>query len=70
MFAVETAPQPGHVIADVGCGTGSLALLLPRVEPRARIIGLDPDPDVLAVARRKSAKLIRQCNGASAWVMR
>ena len=50
------APQPGDVIADVGCGTGSLALLLARVEPSARIIGLDPDPDVLAMARRKAAE--------------
>jgi ubiquinone/menaquinone biosynthesis C-methylase UbiE len=56
LAAMYVAPQPSHVITDVGCGTGSLALLLARVEPRARIIGLDPDPDVLAVARRKSAE--------------
>lgn len=49
------APRPDDVIVDVGCGTGSLALLLSRVEPGAQIIGLDPDPDVLAVARRKGA---------------
>ena len=49
------APQPDDVIVDVGCGTGSLAALLNRVEPRAQIIGVDPDPDVLAVARRKVA---------------
>jgi ubiquinone/menaquinone biosynthesis C-methylase UbiE len=29
-------------------------LLLSRLEPSARIIGLDPDPEVLAVARRKA----------------
>jgi ubiquinone/menaquinone biosynthesis C-methylase UbiE len=54
LAAMYVAPQPGDVIVDVGCGTGSLALLLGRVEPRARIVGLDPDPEVLAVARRKS----------------
>ncbi|MGO4444559.1 class I SAM-dependent methyltransferase [Mycobacterium sp. 2YAF39] len=48
------APRPDDVIADVGCGTGSLAVLLGRVEPRATIVGLDPDPEVLAVARRKA----------------
>ncbi|KAA0083537.1 class I SAM-dependent methyltransferase [Mycolicibacterium sp. P9-64] len=54
LAAMYVAPQPGHVIADVGCGTGSLALLLSRVEPSASIVGLDPDPEVLAVARRKA----------------
>lgn len=48
------APRPEEVIVDVGCGTGSLALQLSRVEPRARVIGVDPDPEVLAVARRKA----------------
>ena len=45
---------PGDVVVDVGCGTGSLALLLAHVAPEARIVGVDPDPDVLAVARRKA----------------
>ncbi|MFE0151440.1 class I SAM-dependent methyltransferase [Nonomuraea sp. NPDC059007] len=55
LLAMHAAPRPGDVIVDVGCGTGSLALLLNRVEPRARVIGVDPDPDVLALARRKAA---------------
>lgn len=55
LAAMYVTPQPGHVIADIGCGTGSLALLLSRVEPGAQIIGLDPDPEVLAVARGKAA---------------
>ncbi|MDX6278650.1 MAG: hypothetical protein QOJ72_2778, partial [Nocardioidaceae bacterium] len=42
------------VIVDVGCGTGSLALLLRRREPAAQIIGVDPDRDVLTTARRKA----------------
>ncbi|MBB5079089.1 class I SAM-dependent methyltransferase [Nonomuraea endophytica] len=55
LLAMHAAPRPGDVIVDVGCGTGSLALLLNRVEPRARLIGVDPDPDALAIARRKAA---------------
>ncbi|WP_018681608.1 class I SAM-dependent methyltransferase [Actinokineospora enzanensis] len=51
----HVAPHPDDVIVDVGCGTGSLAVLLGRARPEARIIGLDPDHDVLAVARRKAA---------------
>ncbi len=54
MAVMYIAPRPDDVIADVGCGTGSLAVLLSRVEPRATIVGLDPDPEVLAVARRKA----------------
>lgn len=55
LAAMYVAPGPGEVIADVGCGTGSLAVLLGRVEPRARVVGLDPDPEVLALARDKAA---------------
>lgn len=54
LSAMYVAPQPGEVIVDVGCGTGSLAVLLGRVEPRARIVGVDPDAEVLAMARRKA----------------
>lgn len=48
------APRPGDVIVDVGCGTGSLAVLIGRVQPQARIIGVDPDTAVLAIAARKA----------------
>ncbi|BBZ20030.1 hypothetical protein MGAD_43650 [Mycolicibacterium gadium] len=54
LAAMYVAPRPGDVIADVGCGTGSLAVLLGRVEPRVQIIGLDPDREVLALARGKA----------------
>jgi ubiquinone/menaquinone biosynthesis C-methylase UbiE len=54
LTAAHVAPRPDDLIVDVGCGTGSLALLLARVQPLARIAGVDPDPDVLAVARRKA----------------
>ena len=54
LSVMYVAPRPGDVIADVGCGTGSLALLVNRVEPRADVVGLDPDPDVLALAQRKA----------------
>lgn len=54
LAAMYVAPRPGDVIADVGCGTGSLVVLLGRVEPRAQIIGVDPDREILAVARDKA----------------
>ena len=55
LTAMYVAPQPDDVIVDVGCGTGTFALLLNRVQPEARIIGVDPDPEMLALAGRKAA---------------
>lgn len=47
-------PQPGQIILDVGCGTGTFALQLKEACPDARVIGLDPDPKVLDLARGKA----------------
>ncbi len=47
-------PQLEDVILDIGCGTASFAIQLNRTCPQARIIGLDPDPAVLTIAKRKA----------------
>jgi len=52
----QTAPAPGDRILDVGCGTGTFAVMLKRAEPGAHLVGLDPDADVLVRARAKAAK--------------
>jgi len=45
---------PGHHVLDVGCGTGVVALeALRRVGERGRVVGLDVNEGMLAVARRK-----------------
>lgn len=55
-FVAQIRPRPGEVIVDVGCGTGSLLVLLGKTAPSARLIGIDPDPAVLARARKRVAK--------------
>ena len=47
-------PKNGESVLDVGCGTGTLAIMLKRRSPGARVIGLDPDPAVLATAEEKA----------------
>jgi ubiquinone/menaquinone biosynthesis C-methylase UbiE len=47
-------PANGETILDVGSGTGSLALLIKRAAPGAHVVGLDPDPQALSIARRKA----------------
>ena len=45
---------PDDVLADVGCGTGQLTLPLAR-QVRA-VAGVDPEPDMLALARQAAAE--------------
>lgn len=48
--------KPDDRILDIGCGTGTLALLLKRRAPSATVFGPDPDPQALAMARRKAKR--------------
>lgn len=48
------APEAGDVIVDVGAGTGSQAIAIKQMAPGARVIGIDPDPVVLALAQEKA----------------
>ncbi len=50
----ELAPAAGDVVVDVGCGTGTLAIALKAAEPACRVVGVDPDPEALAIACSKS----------------
>ncbi|HZJ23609.1 MAG TPA: methyltransferase domain-containing protein [Anaerolineales bacterium] len=48
--------QAGHRILDLGCGTGTLALMVKRSQPDAEVVGLDADPQMLKVAIAKAAR--------------
>jgi phospholipid N-methyltransferase len=53
-FVKQIDPEPRDVILDVGCGTGSLAVLLKQACPSASVYGVDPDPDILTRAENKA----------------
>ena len=50
--------NPGQRILDIGCGTGSLLVLIKRLYPESVVLGLDPDPKALARARRKTERSV------------
>jgi len=54
LMTLVEKPQP--TIIDFGCGTGALAARCLRVAPQARLIGIDADAEMLALARRRLAK--------------
>ena len=52
----RAALRRGHRVLDVGCGTGSLAILIKRLHPDVEVVGLDPDPKALARAQKKAER--------------
>ena len=46
----------GQRILDIGCGTGTLAVMLKRNHPDLEVIGLDPDPKALQRAKTKAKR--------------
>ena len=55
--------QPGETVLDVGCGTGTLALVAKeRVGAAGRVSGIDPSAQLLTRARRKAARRSLEIN--------
>jgi ubiquinone/menaquinone biosynthesis C-methylase UbiE len=47
----------GDAVLDVGCGTGELAQrAFARVGPTGSVCGIDPSPEMIALARQKAAR--------------
>ena len=58
VVAGEAQLGRGDRVIDVACGTGVLALAaLDHVGPEGEVVGLDPNADMLDVARRKSKRI-------------
>jgi len=47
---LERIPLSARVVLDVGCGTASLTAAYRKRNPRARLLGIDKDPEVAALA--------------------
>lgn len=52
----QAALLPGQRVLDVGCGTGTLAVMLKRLHPGVEVTGIDPDLRALARAKRKAER--------------
>lgn len=52
----QASIQPGHRVLDIGCGTGTMAVLIKRLHPEVEVVGIDPDPKALARGRRKAER--------------
>lgn len=48
--------QPGQHVLDLGCGTGTLVVMLKQSIPEAQVTGLDADEQVLGIARTKAER--------------
>ena len=48
--------KDGDSVLDVGCGTGEVALLAKTRAKAGKVYGIDPAPEMIAVARSKAAR--------------
>lgn len=51
---VEAGLPQGGTAVDVGCGTGTFAIGLAASRPDANVVGVDGDPEILAMAKAKA----------------
>ena len=51
---MQAAVDSGQRVLDLGCGTGTLAILAKEAVPGAEVVGLDGDPKILDRARVKA----------------
>jgi SAM-dependent methyltransferase len=50
---LDRIPLDARVVLDVGCGTGALGASYRRLNPRARMLGIESDPTAAAIAAQR-----------------
>ncbi|MCP5090216.1 MAG: class I SAM-dependent methyltransferase [Gammaproteobacteria bacterium] len=48
--------ESGHQVLDLACGAGTLSIWAKEALPDMIVLGVDGDPDVLSIARRKAVR--------------
>ena len=48
--------EPGQLVVDLGCGTGTLAIAIKQQIPDTEVIGIDGDEQILEIACRKAQR--------------
>ena len=56
VLLARIAKLPGRAIVDIGCGAGELSLAIAKARPRARVLGIDISPDLVAAAAVRGSR--------------
>lgn len=48
--------EDGYRVLDVGCGTGTLLMMIKQLHPNVEAVGVDGDPKILRIAESKAHK--------------
>jgi ubiquinone/menaquinone biosynthesis C-methylase UbiE len=52
----QASIRPSERMLDLGCGTGTLVVLIKQLHPDVEVVGIDPDPKALARAGEKAKR--------------